>query len=790
MLNNYCRVAWRNIRKNRLSSFINIVGLAVGIAVALLIGLWIWDEVSFDSWHRNHARLVQAMGTQTNNSQMVTSEEVAIPLRNELATQYARDFKQLVLTTQVNPILLSVGDKKISQLGMFVQPEFPSLFTLKMLKGSPDALKDPSAVLLSGSLARAFFGDGDPMNKIVNMSGRLDVRVAGVYEDLPQNTTLKDVKYLGAWDKFIEVAGMKDAETQWGNHSFYLYALLSEGTDIRRLNASIKDIPARHLTGSGESIFLHPMDKWHLYSDFKDGKVAGGRIQFVWLFGVIGAFVLLLACINFMNLSTARSEKRAKEVGIRKAIGSLRVQLIGQFLCESLLMALLACALAIILTQASLPFFNDLSGKQMSVPADSILFWSLMLGLTVFTGLIAGSYPAFYLSGVRPIRVLKGIFRAGRLASLPRKVLVVVQFTASIALILGTLVVFKQIQHAKDRPVGYSREGLVSLTMYAPDAFKRYEPLRRDLLQTGAVAEVAESSSPSTHIWNNYGDIDWNGKDPGVNAMFGMIAVTHDFGATVGWHIRDGRDFSRAFPTDSGSFILNETAVRLTGFKHPVGQVMKWEGKNCVITGVVKDLIMESPYEPVKPTIFFLGYTNWLDFLTIRIDPSMPVGEALARIAPVFKRYNAGSPFDYQFVDAEYAKKFSDEQRLGDLATVFAILAIFISCLGLFGLASFVAEQRTKEIGVRKVLGASVFQLWKMLSTDFVRLVLIALLIASPLALYFMHRWLQNYSYRTTLSWWLFASVGAGIFLLTLLTVSFQAIKAALTNPGKTLRTE
>ena len=790
MLQNYFKIALRNLQKGKLYSLINIAGLATGMAVALLIGIWIWDELSFDQYHKNHAGLAQVMGTQINNGQISTSGEIAIPLRNELQNKYGHHFKQLALTSHVSPLVIGAGEKKISESGMFVQPEFPTMFTLNMLKGNIDALKDPSSMLIAQSFSRELFGETDPINKIVNIAGRLDAKVAGIYEDLPQNTTLAPVKFLLSWDKYIEVAGLQDARTQWGNHSFFLYVLMNNKTDIGKTNEAIKNIPDQNMPGSKEQIFLHPMNKWHLYSDFRNGKIAGGRIEFVWLFGIIGVFVLLLACINFMNLSTARSEKRAKEVGIRKAIGSLRVHLIGQFLSESILMVFLAFFLAIILVRFSIPFFNGLSNKQMSIPWSNPMFWILMFGFALCTGLISGSYPAFYLSRFKPIKVLKGVFRAGPLTTIPRKVLVTMQFTVSIALIIGTIIVFKQIEYAKDRPVGYSREGVITLAMNAPDAFKNYEPFKSELLQTGVVENMCESSSPSTQIENNYGNIEWKERDSRVNPMFGMIAVTHEFGKTLGWSIKEGRDFSRNFSTDSGSFILNEAAVKLTGLKHPVGEIMKWEGKDRPITGVVKDLVMESPYKPIKPTIFFLQYNDWLNYITIKIKPDLPVREALTKIEPVFKKYNSGSPFDYKFVDEVYAKKFSDEERIGNLATIFATLAIFISCLGLFGLASFVVEQRTKEIGVRKVLGASVFSLWKMLSKDFVALVIVSCLIAVPIAWYILNQWLQNYEYRTHLSWWIFAGAGSSALIIILLTVSYHAIKASLMNPVKSLRTE
>jgi ABC-type antimicrobial peptide transport system permease subunit len=671
-----------------------------------------------------------------------------------------------------------------------VQPEFPVMLGLKMLKGSALALKDPSSILLTASLAKALFGNTDPMGKTIRLDNRMDFKVAGVYDDLPRNTTFYDTKCLLPWDKYLTTDNwLKEAPTQWGNHSWQCFMQLQDNADAAKITARIKDIPKQHVKEGKEEVVLHPMDKWHLYSDFKNGKINGGRIQFVWLFGIIGVFVLLLACINFMNLSTARSEKRAKEVGIRKTVGSLRTQLIGQFLSESVLVALLALVVAIILIALSLPYFNSLADKKMFIPWANPIFWIIILGFTLFTGIISGSYPAFYLSSFEPIKVLKGTFRVGRFASIPRKVLVVIQFTVSITLIIGTIIVFRQVQHAKNRPVGYTREGLITVSMNTPEIRGHYDALRNDLLQTGVLENMAESNSPTTGIWSNQIGFEWKGKDPTTTPLFGIQPVTHDFGPTISWTIKEGRDFSRDFPTDTGAIILNEAAVKLTGFKNPVGQIMKWNDKDRPVVGVVSDLLMESPYTPVKPTVFFLDY-GWLSTITMKVKPTIPIRQAIAKLEPVFKKHNPGSPFEYKFIDEEYAKKFSDEERIGNLATVFAILAIFISCLGLFGLASFVAEQRTKEIGVRKVLGASIFNLWKMLSKDFVLLVIISCALAIPIAWYFLHNWLNDYEYRTEISWWIFVVAAVGALLITLITVSFQAVKAALANPVKSLRSE
>jgi putative ABC transport system permease protein len=790
VIRNYFKIAWRNLVRSKVYSLINVLGLATGMAVALLIGLWIWDEISFDRYFPQHERIAQVMVTQTFNGQTGTNNAIAIPLADELRSKHGADFKYIALASWNFDHLLAVGDKKITQPGMWAQSDFPKLLAIKMIRGRSDVLQDPSSILINESVAHILFGDEDPLNKVIKVDNNFDLKVAGVYQDFPRNTTLNETKILLSWDKYTATQSwVKEGETEWDNHSFQMFVEVNDHVDFDNLSAKIRRITKDHVKEGDERILLHPMDKWRLYSEFKEGKISGGRIQFVWLFGIIGLFVLFLACINFMNLSTARSEKRAKEVGIRKTIGSARGQLIRQFLSESLLVTFLALIFSFILLRLSFNFFNSLAEKQMVIPWSKPGFWLLTLGFTIFTGLISGSYPAFYLSGFEPIKVLKGTFRVGRFASIPRKVLVVVQFTVSIALIIGTIIVFKQIQHAKARPVGYSRDGLISIGMNTPDLNGKYNALRDELLQSGAVENMSESSSPSTDIWSNNIGFEWKGKDPGFKPSFGTVAITHDFGRTIGWKIVQGRDLSRNYLTDSGGIILNESALKLIGFKNPIGETIKWNDKERPVVGVIKDMVMESPYAPIKPTIFVMNY-DWANIITIRIKPTMPMRAALGRIETVFKKFNPGSPFEYKFVDDEYARKFSDEERIGRLATFFAILAIFISCLGLFGLASFVAEQRTKEIGVRKVLGATVMNLWRMLSKDFVVLVIISCFIAIPTAWYFLHQWLQRYEYRTEISWWIFAAAVLGAMVITLLTVSFQAIRAAMANPVKSLRTE
>jgi ABC-type antimicrobial peptide transport system permease subunit len=786
MFKNYLKIAWRNLVKNKTSSFINIGGMAVGMAVVMLIDLWIWDELSYDKYHINYDSIGQLMTTQTSGGQTVTFGLTVVPLGNELRTKYGNSFKLIALTSGGTHVL-AVGEKKIAQQGMWAEPDLPAMLSLVMVKGSYRTYKDPASMLLSAAAANALFGNADPINKVVRVDNNTNMKVTGVYQDLPDNTTLSGTMYLLPWSN--PANSWSTQLTKWDNHGCQLYVQLNPNIDFNKASAQIKNITTPYNKTVNETIQIFPMSRWHLYSEFQNGVSVGGRIRFVRLFGIIGLFVLLLACINFMNLSTARSEKKAKEVGIRKAIGSLRSQLIGQFLSESMLIVFLAAVLTVILVWAAIPHFNNIAGKQLSMPWGVPLFWLSVLGFTFFTGLVSGSYPAFYLSRFKPVKALKGAFRPGRFAALPRKALVIVQFTVSIVLIIGTVVVYRQIQFAANRPVGYTREGLITVEMNTSQIYGHYAAMRNDLIETGAAMDMSESSNATTIIYAYNGGFTWDGKAPGFDPTFGDVFVSTDFGKTIGWKIIEGRDFSSSYPSDTGSFILNESALKVTGIKNPVGKIMHWNGKDHVITGIVEDMIMESPYKQTIATIFQMK-PDWVKYITIRINPKMSTQMALNKIAAVFKKYDPASPFEYKFNDDEYAKKFSDEQQTAHLATVFAVLAIFISCLGLFGMASFIAEQRIKEIGVRKVMGATIFNLWHMLSKDFVVLVVISMSIAAPAAWYFMRIWLKGYQYRAEISWWIFALTALGAMLLTLATISYQSIAAAMANPVKSLRSE
>jgi putative ABC transport system permease protein len=792
MFKNYFKTAWRNLGKSKMHSFINIVGLSIGMTVAILIGLWIHDEVSFDRNFKNYDRIANVIQNVTNNGEVQTWTNVPWPLANELRNNYGSDFKHVAIGYYIGDHLLSLDDKKLKKAGGYFGKEAPEIFSLEIVRGN-NKLDDPSSLLLSESAAKAYFGDADPINQLMKIDNQFNVKVTGVYKDLPHNSTFADLSFMSTWDLiYNNTEWIKTMEDPWRPNAFTLFVQINDNTEFATVSAKIKDAKLKkvneQLAKKKPELFLQPMSNWHLRSEFKNGVNVGGAIQYVWMFGIIGVFVLFLACINFMNLSTARSEKRAKEVGIRKTVGSLRKQLIIQFFSESLLTVVFSFVLSLLFVRLLLPFFNDVANKQMAILWANPYFWIVSTAFIVFTSLVAGSYPAFYLSSFRPVKVLKGTFKAGRFAALPRKALVVVQFTVSVILIIGTVIVYKQIQFAKARPVGYTRQGLVTLPLNA-ELHKHFNAIKEELVQSGAIASMAEAGSPTTGIWSSSSGFGWKGKDPNQSIDFSNVGTSYDYGKTVGWQIKEGRDFSKDFATDTSAVILNEAAVDFINFKNPVGETITWWNKPFTVVGVIHNMVMNSPYDEPRPTVFNLSLDEQ-NITLAKINPAANVKDALAKVEAVYKKFEKDLSFEYKFADEEYARKFESEERVGKLASFFAVLAIAISCLGLFGLSSFVAAQRTKEIGVRKVLGASVFGVWNLLSKDFVSLVFISFLIAVPVSWYMMNNWLLSYNYRITIGWEVFLLSGSAAIAIALITVSFQSIKAAIANPVRSLRTE
>jgi putative ABC transport system permease protein len=805
MIKNYLKTGWRILIRNKSYSIINIGGLAIGMAVAILNGLWIWDELSFNKYHENYDRIAQVALSDIEDGEKRIGLTQTYPLGAELIANHHQHFKHIVRTSWVQEFIFSVGEKKIGEVGFSVDDKFPEMFTLRMIRGSRDGLREMHSIMISASFAKGLFGDGDPINQTITINNQTQVNVTGVFEDFPLNTKFNGIKFIRPWSSFLVdnpwIEGT--ALTDWRNHFIQVYGEILPTTSFEAVTDQIKNVVRYHpedrerFTKRNRQAYLYPMKKWHLFP-YNRGVADTGPIQMVWLVGTIGMFVLLLACINFMNLSTARSEKRAKEVGIRKTMGSARAELVYQFYSESFVVVVLAFCGSLAIVNLLLPWFNDLAAKQIAVPFYLSGFWIISAGFIGFTSLLAGSYPALFLSSFQPVKVLKGVFRVGRFASIPRKVLVVVQFTVSVSLIIGTLIVYQQVQFAKNRPVGYTREGLIMMEMKSADFYGKYDVLRNELKNTGAVEEMSQSMGEVTAVVSGNNGFEWRGKDPTIQESFGTLAVTQEHGKTVGWQFVQGRDFSREFASDSSGMVINETAAKYMGFQNAVGELVTWNWwennrppLHYKILGVIKDMVMESPYEPVTPTVFYLkGHNGDVSWINIRINPQVGISEALPKIEAVFKKIIPSAPFEYKFVDDEYALKFATEERLGKLTSFFGTLAIFISCLGLFGLAAFVAEQRTKEIGIRKILGATMINIWQLLSKEFVFLVTISCAIAVPISFLLMSDWLENYTYRADLSVWVFVAAGMSALSITLLIVGLQTLKATTANPVESLRSE
>ena len=786
MLKNYLKVAFRNLWKNKGFSLINITGLAIGMASAILILLWIQSEVTYEQFHQKKDRIYEAWNRAAFSGEMHcwnTTPKV-------LAGALKKDLPEVEHACRVNwgqNYLFSLGDKRLMMQGNAVDSNFLQVFTFPLLQGDPNtALQEPFSIVLTEGLAKSLFGDENPMGKTVRVENKDYFKVTGVAKRLPVNSRFR-FNYLIPWS-YLRKTGQDDQN--WGNNSTRTYVLLKEHASLATADAKMKGIKMRYDSSEKHwEMFLYPISRWRLYSSFKGAEESGGKIEFVRLFGIIAAFILLIACINFMNLSTARSEKRAKEVGIRKVVGAQRGALVSQFIGESIMLAFFAGVVALVIVQLSLPGFNTLTDKKLTMQYGNPWFWLTGLAFVVFTGLLAGSYPAFFLSGFQPVKVLKGTFRAVNALITPRKVLVVLQFSFAIILIICTIIVKQQIDHARDREAGYNKSNLI-YHFITGDISRNFELIKGELLSSGVATAVCRTSSPLTESYSDSWGFEWVGKAPEDKTDFSRFCTDQNLIATTGLKLAKGRDFNlKEYLTDSTGMILNESAVKAMGFKDPLGQIIKDDGISWHVIGVIKDFILESPYTPITPMVIE-GAKGWFSTVNIRLNDAHPTAENLKKAEVIFKRYNPEYPFQYNFVDQEYAQKFDDEKRTGTLAALFAGLTIFISCLGLFGLATYMAENRVKEIGVRKVLGASVAGIVNLLSRDFLRLVVISFFIAAPIAWWAMHKWLQAYPYRVSIQWWVFVMAGLLSMGIAVATVSWQAIRAALANPARSLRSE
>lgn len=793
MFTNYLKIAWRNLVKNRGYTAINITGLAVGLAVAMLIGLWIRFEYSFGREHANMDQIYNVVtnGIDSKSGFKYTTQATPLPLYVACKDQIPEVKYSAIVNWGGNNGLM-VKDKKLIRNGTEVSKDFFKIFRFKFLQGDPNtALNDPEAIVLTKGTAQDLFGHQDVVGQYVKWNNADELKITGIIEDISNDTYFGERDYFMAYQHFEnQEPWVQYAKNDWGSYSCITYVELMAGAGKDQVLPKIRNLIQTNYKETKNEVGLYPMSQWRLYNEFDNWEASAGRIVYVRMFGIIGMLVLLLACINFMNLSTAQSIKKAKEIGVRKAIGSLRHQLIGQFLVEAVFMSSIAMVVSILILMILLPAFNTILQVGVSIPVQSPGFWMVVILVVLGTGLMAGSYPSFYLSSISSIKALKGKFISPGTAISPRRVLVVVQFVASIGLIISTLTIYKQIQYTKSRPTGYNGAGVLVVDM-KEDLIKNYEVLKNELLSTGIVESVTKSSSPVYTTHSNSVIEQYPGSVGDDKVSIVNIAVSPDYFKTLGMQLLEGRDFNALrFDADSDKVILNQAAKELMQLKDPLGNILTEKGgRRREVIGVVENSIMENPYEKVRAARFICD-PNWAGYIMFRIKDQVSFSKVESSIASIFDKYNPAFPFEYKFVDQEYGKKFALEVTVGKLASILAILAIFISCLGLFGLSSFVAEQRKKEIGVRKVIGASVFNLWQLLSKEFVVLVGISSLLAAPIAYYFMNEWLQKYSYRTDMSWWIFVAASIGALLITLLTVSFQALKAASANPIQSLKSE
>jgi len=792
MFKNLFKIAVRNLWRSKGFSFINITGLAIGMASAILILLWIQNEISYDNFHKNKDRIYEVWNRVPIDGKLSCWNSVSA-LTARVLEKDLPEVERAVRVVSSNSVLISIGDKKLIKSGNMVDTSFLQMFSFPMLKGNPvTALNDIHSIVLTEKAAKSLFGNEDALGKVVRLKNEEDFTVTGVVKDLPNNTRFN-------FEFLISMSNLKYRDGQdlgWNDNSTPTYVMLKPNVSFAPVAAKIKGLKQKYSDEAKSmkwELFLYPLNRWRLYSSFTNGaEDNGGRSTFIKLFGIIAGFILLIACINFMNLSTARSEKRAKEVGIRKVVGARKSSLISQFIGESVFLAFLAGILAIIIVQISLPGYNQLTDKKLFIDFGSINTWLAFIGFILFTGLLAGSYPALFLSSFQPVKVLKGTFQKTNALVTPRKALVVLQFTFAIILIICTIIIKQQINYAGNRATGYNKDNLVYHFMTG-DIPKNYTLIKNELLVSGIAKSITKTNSPLTERWSNGWGQNWEGKDPNEKTSFDRYLSDEGLGVTAGLQFIQGRDLDlKQFPTDSTGLIINESSLKVMKFKEPIGKIVGDLGINWHIVGVIKDFILTSPYEPTRPILICGAKSRFMRFnvVQIKLNGNNAMADNLKKTEAIFKKYNPEYPFDVRFVDEEYARKFEDEELQGTLAALFAGLTIFISCLGLFGLATYMAENRTKEIGVRKVLGASVTRITALLSKDFVTLVIISFIIAVPLAYWGMYKWLQDYEYRVIIQWWVFAVACFLSVAIALLTVSFQAIKAAIANPVKSLRTE
>lgn len=802
MIKNYLKIAWRNVIRHKIHTAINVIGLTLGMTCCLFIFLWVQDEKSVDNFHVNGKNLYTVYETVTTPGKITGSYTTPLRFINQNADFLMDDIKASVPEIKSHafyatgyelpwghPETFQVGEKIMKLEGSRAGSDFFKMFSYKLIEGTPEnALKDMSGIAISRKMAVMFFGSpANAMGKTLRYENHLNFMVAAVFEDVSPKSSLK-FDFLFNWEAQKKLLN-------WATNDFQTYIQLSETANVKSVEAKMNQLLQTGLDktpGVKIQLALQPYGDQYLHNIFVNGKPEAGRIEYVRIFSGVAVFILIIACINFMNLATARAVKRAKEIGLRKVVGSTRGQLIAQFFSEALFFSFLATLVSIALLWLLLPAFNNFTGKYISFSIGQPAFWLSLVSLVLITGLLAGSYPALYLSSLKPIRILKGVVRFSQGTTFFRKGLTVFQFVLSITLIIATIVISRQVDFVQNTHLGYDRENLVYVRVEGElTNSEKYLSFKNRLTDMPGIAMVDRSTeAPHAMDFVVTDAIKWEGEDKNASVGFKPSSVGFDFIKLMNLNIAEGRDFSRLISKDSSdSFMVNEEAVKQMGMKNPIGKwISAWQKRGHIIA-ILKDFNTQSLREPIKPIVLDVKENENFGVIIIRTKAGR-TKQALVSLAEIYKDINPAYPLAYQFVDDEYKKLYNNEQVISKLTVLFATLAILISCLGLFGLVMFAAEQRIKEISVRKVLGASLVQIIALFSKDFLKLIVIAFLIAAPLAWYYMHQWLQDFAYRIAISWWIFLLAGLSAIIIALLTVSYQAIKAGLANPVKSLRAE
>jgi hypothetical protein len=781
MIRNYFKIAWRTLVKNKMSSTINVFGLAVGLAAAVLVLFWIKNELGYDAFHANLPQIHLLMKNQDNGGVINTGQSTPGPLAATLRGEIP-EVAHVARVGAPGQQLLQYGDKSIYENGLYVDADFFRFMSFPAVKGNPvTALSEPGSVVITERTARKFFGSENPIGKIVTLNYQHALKVSAVIGDLPPNSTVR-------FDVALPFSLFERENStwidKWDNNQLLTWVALKPGANLEAVNQKLRPILRQHGEDKAE-LFAYPLAELHLRDGFKNGKPNGGLIDGMIVLGVIGMFILLIACINFMNLATATAMSRAREVGVRKVMGSTRNDIIVQFLCETLLITFFSLILGVILGQAALSVLNPFLRDGIAVNFLDYKLWAGVLALGLFTGLAAGSYPAIFLSAFQPVKVLKNIVAPGRGVSLLRKSLVTFQFVISIFLVIATIVFIRQQQHVQSRPIGYDQENLVEIPVQA-GAAQKFMALKNELRQIPGIKSVSAGSDDLIRFGGAVNDLSWPGKTADQNFLVTVTYVDYDWTKTAGIKIIDGRDFSPEFTTDTTGCLLNRAAVRKMGLKEPI---LGTKIGGTTVVGVIDDFVSGNPASAPGPLVVYLK-PGQLNHLFIRLENTDNWQKSMASVEQLVKRNIPENTFEYHFTKAAYQEKFAGMRSTARLINGIGGLAILISCLGLFGLSAYIAERRTKEIGVRKILGASMLRLWFSLSKDFLMPVVIAFALAAPLAGFAMQKLLRNFDYRIELSWWMFALGGVMAIVVAVITVSFHGIKAAMSNPAKSLRTE